>query len=191
MIRDIFSVGISIFELKNLNNNEIAEYAKAKTEKNQVYVSSNGDEYVGKENKDILTNIIFKSLNEVVLEKMNEYYSSIYNNNFRIKLDEAWLNVGGDKYITVPHSHNNSIISAVYYPQSTEGEIIFLNPGISMTNNQNVNMIDTHNKYTSEYYTFQARTGHLIIFNSMLQHMVRCKTNERISIAYNGITEKV
>ena len=180
MIRDIFSVGISIFELTNLNNNEITEYAKTKLEKNQA-----------KENKDILTNIIFKSLNEVVLEKMNEYYSSIYNDNFKIKLYEAWSNKGGDKYTTVPHSHNNSIISAVYYPQSTEGEIIFLNPGVSMTNNQSVDMIDTQNKYTSEYYTFPARTGHLIIFNSMLQHMVRCKTNERISIAYNGITEKV
>ena len=60
-----------------------------------------------------------------------------------------------------------------------------------MTNNQSVDMIDTHNKYTSEYYSFPARTGHLIIFNSMLQHMVRCKTDERISIAYNGITERV
>jgi len=191
MIRDIFSVGISIFELRNLNNNEITEYAKTKLEKNQTYVSSNGDKHVGKENKDILSNVIFKSLNEVVLEKMNEYYSSIYNDNFKIKLDEAWSNKGGDKYTTVPHSHNNSIISAVYYPQSTEGEIIFLNPGVSMTNNQNVNMIDTHNKYTSEYYSFPARTGNLIIFNSILQHMVRCKTDERISIAYNGITEKV
>ena len=122
---------------------------------------------------------------------MNEYYSSIYNNNFRIKLKEAWSNKGGDKYTSIPHSHNNSIISAVYYPQSTEGEIIFLNPGVSMTNNQSVDMINTHNKYTSEYYSFPTRTGHLIIFNSMLQHMVRCKTNERISIAYNGITEKV
>ncbi len=76
MIRDIFSVGISIFELTNLNNNEIAEYAKTKLEKNQ-----------SKENKDILTNNIFKSLNKVVLEKMNEYYSSIYNDNFKIKLN--------------------------------------------------------------------------------------------------------
>ena len=191
MIRDIFSVGISIFELRNINNREIAEYAKTKSEKNQTYVSSNGDKHVGKENKDILSNVIFKSLNEVVLEKMNEYYSSIYNDNFKIKLDEAWSNKGGDRYTTVPHSHNNSIISAVYYPQSTEGEILFLNPGVSMTNNQNDDMIDTHNKYTSEYYIFPARTGHLIIFNSILQHMVRCKTNERISIAYNGITEKV
>jgi len=77
MIRDIFSVGISIFELRNINNNEITEYAKTKLEKNQTYVSSNGDKHVGKENKDILSNVIFKSLNEVVLEKMNEYYSSI------------------------------------------------------------------------------------------------------------------
>ena len=180
MITDIFSVGISMFELKNINNREIAKYAKAKSEKNQA-----------KENKDILSNIIFKSLNEVVLKKMNEYYSSIYNGNYKIKIHEAWSNKGDDKYITIPHSHNNSIISAVYYPHSTEGEIVFLNPGIALTNNQKMSMIDTHNKYTSEHYCFPARTGHLIIFNSMLQHMVRCKTDERISIAYNGITEKV
>jgi uncharacterized protein (TIGR02466 family) len=180
MITDIFSVGISIFELRNINNNEIAEYAKTKSEK-----------HLKKENKDILSNIIFKGLNEVVLKKMNEYYSSIYNGNYKIKIHEAWSNKGDDTYITIPHSHNGSTISSVYYPHSTEGEIVFLNPGITMTNNQSIEMVDTHNKYTSEYYTFPARTGHLIIFNSMLQHMVRCKTDERISIAYNGITEGV
>jgi len=180
MITDIFSVSISTFELKNINNNEIAEYARAKKEKNRI-----------KENKDILSNAIFKNLNDVVIEKMNEYYSSMYNGNYRIKLDEAWSNKGDDKNITIPHSHNGSIISAVYYPYSTEGEIIFLNPGIAVTNSQKPSMIDTFNKYTSEHYCFPTRTGHLIIFNSMLQHMVRCKTDERISIAYNGITERV
>ena len=180
MITDIFSVGISIFELKNINNKEIVEYVRTISNKNQF-----------KENKDILSNAIFKNLNDVVSLKSNEYYSSIYNDNYRIKLNEAWSNKGDDKYITIPHSHNGSTISSVYYPQSDEGEIVFLNPGIAMTNNQNIDMIDTHNKYTSEYYSFPARTGHLIIFNSMLQHMVRCKTEERISIAYNGITEKV
>ena len=55
---------------KNINNDEIVEYARAKKEKNQT-----------KEKKDILSNAIFKNLNDVVTEKMNEYYDSLKNDN--------------------------------------------------------------------------------------------------------------
>lgn len=175
MIQNIFSIGISIFELKNINNSDIVEYAKSTTKVNQF-----------KENKDILTNSLFKDLNSVVEERMNEYCKSIYNDRHDIKLFEAWSNIGNDKLISIPHTHNDSFVSAVYYPYSTEGEIIFLNPAVSTLSNQKNGMIDIHNEYTSEYYTFPARTGHLIIFNSMLQHMVRCDSNDRVSIAFNG-----
>lgn len=176
MIQNIFSIGISIFELKNINNSDIVDYAKSTTKVNEF-----------KENKDILVNSLFKDLNCVVEERMNEYCKSIYNDKHEIKLFEAWSNIGNDKLITIPHTHNESFLSAVYYPQSTDGEIIFLNPSVAMVSKHKNSMIDNHNEYTSEYYSFPARTGHLIIFNSMLQHMVRCNNSDRVSIAYNGI----
>lgn len=174
-IQPIFSAGISIFKLENIDNALIIDYAKQTSRKNKF-----------KENKDILTNNIFEKLNYIVKDKMNEYFSTIYNSKYDIVLSSAWSNIGGDKLITIPHIHNESFISAVYYPYSIEGEIIFLNPMTTLISKQMGDMIDTHNEYTSEYYSFPARTGHLIVFNSMLQHMVRCSSNERVSIAYNG-----
>lgn len=178
---DIFSISISIFELRNINNDEIVKYAKAKTIR-----------HYNKETQDILSNDIFKDLNIIVEQRMNEYYSSIYNKKYRIKLQKSWANVSDDDKITIPHTHCGSILSAVYYPYAEEGEIIFLNPSV-ITDYQPLNdHIDIHNKYSSEYFVFPARTGHLVIFPSILQHMVRCKTDgDRISIAYNGELEKI
>jgi len=175
MIQNVFSIGISVFELKNIDNSKIISYVKNTSKKNQV-----------KENKNILSDVLFTDLNCIVEKKMNEYFKTIYNDVYKIKLFEVWSNIGNDELITIPHIHNDSFISAVYYPYSTEGEIIFLNPAISIISKQKNSMINNHNEYTSEYYSFPARTGHLIIFNSMLQHMVRCSNNDRISIAYNG-----
>jgi uncharacterized protein (TIGR02466 family) len=175
VIQNIFSISIGLFELKDVNNSEMITYANQTSNKNNY-----------KENKDILKNKIFKKLNDIVEEKMNEYFATMYSKEYEIFADEAWSNVGDDKFINVPHIHNNSFISAVYYPLSTEGEIIFLNPAIAMVSKHQDNMINKHNEYTSSYFYYKVKTGDLLIFNSMLQHMVKCKNEERVSIAYNG-----
>lgn len=176
MIQDIFSVGISSYNLHNIDNYKLVEYAKKTSNKNKF-----------KETEDILSNDLFIKLNNIVKEKMNEYYSSIYNGNHKIKLFKAWSNLSDDNYITIPHTHNESIVSAVYYPHSVEGEIIFLNPAMSVLSLQKKWMVDNYNKYTSEYFSVEVKTGNLIVFNSMLCHMVKCKDKNRVSIAYEGV----
>lgn len=176
MLHDIFSVGVSYYNLHKIDNEKIVEYAKK---------TSNKDN--NKEDKDILSNAIFKTLNSVVKEKMEEFYKATFKSSHEIKLFQAWSNVGDDKYITIPHTHNDAIVSAVYYPYSVEGEIIFLNPaGNSLLSQQKDWMIGEWNKYTNEFFSVQAKTGNLVVFNSMLQHMVRCSDPNRVSIAYNG-----
>jgi len=177
MIYDIFSIGICVFNLENsLNNKDMVKYARKTSKVNQ-----------NKEDKDILSNNIFGHLNHIVKEKMEEYCKSTFNKDHKIDLFQAWSNLGDDKYITIPHTHNDAIVSAVYYPYAVDGEIIFLNPGGTSTLSQNKAwMIGEYNKYTYEYFSVEARTGTLVVFNSMLQHMVRCKDPNRVSIAYNG-----
>jgi uncharacterized protein (TIGR02466 family) len=174
----IFSTGISMYKLDNINNAELKDY-----------VLKNPNVNKPKKNiKDILNNVLFTKLNKFIKQKMNDHYHEIYNDRYNIELSEAWSNYGNDDSITIPHIHAATFLSAVYYPQAEDGEILFLNPMTGLLSKQRRNMIDQHNPYTSEYYSVAARTGDLIIFSSMLMHFIRCpQQSNRISIAYNGI----
>ena len=176
MFLDIFSVGISLHNIQEIDNQKLIKF---------VQKTSNKDGY--KNDKDILSNPLFEDLNNAAQKKMEEFYRKTFQSNLKIELSQAWSNIADDKYITIPHTHNDAIVSAVYYPYCEEGEIIFLNPaGTSLISQQKDWMIGEWNKYTNESFTVKVKTGHLIVFNSMLQHMVRCKDPERVSIAYNG-----
>ena len=175
IIRPIFSVGISTFGLTDIDNEPLVEYSKKTTHRNKV-----------KEKKDILSNPIFADLNKFIEDRMNDYYAGIYKEEpSRIKLTEAWSNVGTDELITMPHSHP-SFVSAVYYPHATEGDIVFFNPAYSVIASTCARSSNKVTSYNSEFFSFPSRTGNLIVFPSKLLHMAQCSGNERISIAYNG-----
>ena len=175
-IKPIFATGISVYNLKNVNNSEIVNYIKNKNQINKP-----------KDIYDILSNPIFKNLNDIIEQKMNDYYHEIYNKKYNIKLVEAWGNFGNDDIITNPHLHTTSLLSAVYYPHAEDGFLNFINPMTGLLAKQNVDMIDNHSPYTSELFSYPSITGSLIVFNSMLMHFVKCKNNtERVSLAYNG-----
>lgn len=176
MITPIFSTGISIYNLEGVNNSEIVEYVKANSNFNKL-----------KDIKTILTEPVFKTLNNIVEEKINEHYHQMYNNKYDVVLVEGWGNLNNDVSITVPHIHTTGIISAVYYPHAVDGDLTLLNPMVGLLSNQKFDMIDEYNPYTSEYISVPSETNRLVIFNSVLSHFARCKTkSDRISIAYNA-----
>ena len=177
LITPIFASGISVHHLDYDNNSEIVKYIKSnKNQRNNLY--------------EIISNPIFKKLNNAVKQKMNEHFHEIYNKRFNIKLDQAWGNYGDNGIITMPHTHTTSFLSAVYYPYAEDGFLTFINPTVSLLAGQSREMIDSHNIYCSEIYSQPSITGSLIIFNSMLMHYVRCEKNtERCSLAYNGIID--
>ena len=180
MITPIFSTGISIYNLEGVNNSKIVEYVKANSNFNKP-----------KDIKTILTEPVFKTLNNIVEEKINEHYHQMYNNKYNVVLVEGWGNLNNDVSITMPHIHTTSIISAVYYPYAKDGNLTFLNPMVGLLSNQKVDMIDEYNPYTSEHISVPSETNRLVIFNSVLSHFARCKTkSDRISIAYNAGIKK-
>jgi len=181
MIRPIFSTGISVHTLKNVNNSEIVEYVKTNNNFNKP-----------KDIYKILSEPIFKNLNNIIEHKINEHYHETYNNKFKAVLLEAWGNSGNDSIITMPHIHTTGFISAVYYPHATEGYLTFLNPMVGLLSKQDINMIDEHSPYTSECFSYPSKTGALIIFNSLLMHFVRCESNnDRVSLAYNATVKEL
>jgi uncharacterized protein (TIGR02466 family) len=174
-IKNIFSTGILIFNVSGLDNKNIINYSEKNSLKNK-----------NKDSKNILKEPLFEELNNIVLDKMNEYYYQNYSENFNVFLKEAWANVNNDELITFPHNHKECFLSAVYYASSTDGQIVFLNPMQSLLNRQSNDMINEYNEYNSEYFRLNVKTGDMIIFNSMLYHFIIPSKEKRISIAYNG-----
>lgn len=175
-IKNIFSAGISIHVLNEINNNDIIKYA----EKNNNFKTK-------KDIKNILKNKIFGKLNNIVKRKMQDYYEIIYSKKYNIKLDSGWTNVDNEEFISIPHVHTEGFLSAVYYPLSTDGKLVFLNPMVALLSKQSSDIIENYNEFNSEYYQIDVRTNYLIIFNSMLQHHIMYSKQKRISVAYNGI----
>ena len=180
MIENIFSTGITKANLSGFDNKPFVEYAE-----------NNSLQNANKDVTSILNDSKFNVLNGTVLDLMTEFYNKIYSDvKYRIYLKEAWTNVNNDKLITFPHNHKECLLSAVYYPLSTDGEIVFLNPMQSLLARQNNDMVKDYNQYNSEYYRFKVSTGDLVIFNSMLYHFITPSESKRISIAYNGDIKK-
>ena len=178
-IQHIFSAGITICFLKNIDNESIIKYAEKTTVKNNK-----------KNIEDILKNNIFYDLNNIVQSKMQKYFETIYSKKYNIILSAAWANVDNDDFITIPHVHTDGVISAVYYPLSTDGKLVFLNPMLGLLSKQSVDIIEKYNEFNSEHFEIPVKTGYLIIFNSMLQHHILYSKQKRISIAYNGVFKK-
>ena len=175
ILKNIFSTGILRFNVSGLDNKNIITYS----EKNSL-INKN------KDSKSILKEPLFKELNNIILDKMNEYFYQNYNSKFNIFLKEAWCNVNNDSLITFPHNHKECFVSAVYYALSEDGQIVFLNPMQSLLSRQSNDIIDEYNEYNSEYHRLEVKTGDIIIFNSMLYHFIVPSKQKRISIAYNG-----
>jgi len=175
-IKNIFSAGISIHVLNEINNKDIIKYA----EKNNNFK-------IKKDIKNILKNKVFEKLNNIVKNKMQDYFSNIYSKKYNIKLDSGWTNVDNEEFISIPHIHTEGFLSAVYYPLSTDGKLVFLNPMVALLSKQSSNIIENYNEFNSEYYQIDVKTNYLVIFNSMLQHHIMYSKQKRISVAYNGI----
>jgi len=175
-IKPLFSTSIGIFKIKDIDNLKLIDYAKKNTKVNQI-----------KEIKDIISNPLFKDLNSIVWLKMKEYINEYCKKTCNIELIRAWTNIGSDKYIVTPHQHKASSISAVYYPSASNGQLVLMNPMTPLMVHLASDMVGKWNEYTREYYTHPTKTGDLVIFNSQLQHYVTGGSNDRISIAYDGI----
>lgn len=170
-IENVFSIGISVFNVQNLNDNELLKHCKEKYN-NIKYKNFDGE--------------ILKQLKIVFLNEGENYIKKILgtDKSINLKIDKIWGNVYLDESISVPHNHRMSLVSAVYY--LTEGNLAFLNPyqaTLAHVCNQD---IDKYNQYNSDIFYFDMIPGDMIIFNSHLQHYAfdkNKKNTDRISIA--------
>ena len=173
-LKNMFSVGASIFKVLGLNEEEIKYFCKKR--------------YTNDKIKNKMTNFDDESLNQLKKVFLNEGANHVKqllgtDKQIKLKIDKIWGNVNFTESITVPHNHRVSLISAVFY--LTKGKLVFLNPYTTALAHVYKDDIEKYNEHNSDIWTCEMEPGDMIIFNSHMYHYAcdEKNDNERISIA--------
>ena len=173
------------FTINDFNN----EYIKNKVlEREQKGLGFRFDPIQGggwQSNKDLLDND-FSFFKQSLLIGVNEILSQIYVDNASVKMINSWANISRKGEYTMPHIHEESSWSCVYYVTPTEdANLYFKDPRL-------LEYMDKSHHYLKQPYANMIRkrpfnAGEAILFPSWLEHGVGPNTsdNARISIACN------
>ena len=175
-MRKMFSVGVSVFKLQGLNNEQLKKHVKENY--NIPAKAENFDD-------DVL-----KELKNIFLDKGQNYVRELFgaDKNIELKIDKIWGNTHIDQSIGIPHNHRSSLISAVYY--LTDGKLSFLNPYQLLLSHVHKEDIENFNEFNCDLQTCHMKEGTMVIFNSGLQHYAHFdgeNKHERLSIACDMI----
>ena len=126
------------------------------------------------------------------IEKQANNFAKEIEINQSLKLSNLWININGYKDFNLRHTHENSIISGVFYVKVPDksSKITFYNPAFKlMMREWNVNL--KHNHYTSSVWSIPPQKGKLLLFPSWLEHEVSPNLSQesRISISFNIVGE--
>ena len=177
-IKRMFSVGVSLFNVKNLNNDELKAHIHKKYKVPAKHENFDSD--------------ILNDLKGAFISEGQNYVKELLGTekNINLKIDKIWGNTHIDQSIGVPHNHRSSLISAVYY--LTDGQLSFLNPYQLLLSHVHKDDIENFNEFNCDLQTCHMEEGTMVIFNSGLQHYAHFdggNKHERMSIACDMIKE--
>ena len=140
-------------------------------------------------NKDLL-DYEFSFLKKSLLVGANEILSKIYIDDASIKMINSWANISRKGQCTMPHIHEESNWSCVYYVTPTEDANLYLKDPRLLEH------MDKSHHFLKQPYANTIRKrpfneGEAILFPSWLEHGVSAGTKDaiRISIACNFLIE--
>jgi uncharacterized protein (TIGR02466 family) len=139
------------------------------------------------DNRKILKSVEMTEIREFIEDAMLDYFKSVYAPKFDVTpyITQSWANFTEPGQYHHKHSHSNSIISGVFYPQADRAtdKIYFYKEGYETIKLP----AGEYNPYNSESWWYETGAGDLIIFPSNLPHMVQTKQGDgtRISISFN------
>ena len=182
IINGIFPTPIYMSKLdRKLTKKELSFVDKSKLDhyKNEGNITSN-DNF-------ILNQKVFESLKEDLYLRVQDYFNKVISPANKIKpyITQSWLNYTETNQYHHKHSHQNSLLSGVFYINCHKeyDKIKFFNDKHSTIKLE----VKDWNLYNSETWWFPVKTGDIILFPSSLNHMVETKEgdNTRISLAFN------
>lgn len=182
---------VSIYTVEQLcsatENTQLVEYALEISK----HVANGGEDWYGNTYNthgtyELTKDLRFRPLLNIITMHVHEY-AKAHNSFANYKIRGSWLNISKQSDFQEFHTHNDSIISAVYYLSAPPGSgaLVFEDPKEpDMYSLQN---IKEKNNLSFTRIKYEAIEGKLIIFRSYLRHMVEPNKNTepRISIALN------
>jgi uncharacterized protein (TIGR02466 family) len=162
--------------------------------------------YIHKELQDIGPNVgnkvssntfVLKSeelseLHSFCLDALNEFTTTVYGQPLNLRITQSWLNLTESGQFHHLHSHPNSVISGVYYVQTSKSDRIeFARPeGTGLYDIVIPN--DSWNIWNSKTWWMPTPQGSLVLFKSTLKHHVPpvISADSRISLSFNTFFSK-
>lgn len=146
------------------------------------------------ENKYILYQDAFKELEIMISARLAEYTKHVLSFEYPHQFTQSWVNQNPPGKSHHRHSHDNSIVSGVFYIDLPEGKdsIVFHKPRATNTYTMTPKMDPfgaAANFYAYDWYQVTVETFDLIMFPSYLEHSVpqNDKTTDRWSLAFNSV----
>ena len=184
----VFPTTIGKFKLdRNISDDEMSV---AYEEEKESHINA-GDNFIGK-NSYILESPKLKNLKEFLVKSLNEFFYKLHgahDESVSLYITQSWFSYTKQNQSHHRHSHENSIISGVFYFNAD----INLDSINMYTKNflqgDHINIPPKEvNIYNRECVTLPAETGTLYLFNSKIPHDVSPTHNDntRISLAFNS-----
>ncbi len=139
------------------------------------------------DNRTILKAPELTSVRDFIEDAVLEYFKTVHapDGDVNLYITQSWANYTERGQYHHKHTHPNSFVSGVFYPQADRSfdKIYFFKEGydrIKLTT-------EKYNIWNSESWWFEVGAGDLILFPSNLTHMVTTKEGDqtRVSIAFN------
>ena len=186
-IQPIFPTPVGFLQMDKALNKKILEFIKIKQLKfikNPAGNSISSDVY-------ILDNDELSDIKKVLTDSVNEYFKEIVNpdKDMKLYITNSWINVSKNGESHHAHKHPNSIVSAILYIDTCEGDTIsFIKEHQDLFGNFKYTGTHATMWYSAECFG-SVVVNTLIMFPSTLPHQVNPRPNTctgtRISLAFN------
>jgi len=136
----------------------------------------------------VLNSEVLQDLKSFFDKSLQNYLNVVYNpsTDCSLKITQSWCNYTENQQGHHIHSHQNSIVSGVFYVQTCENDKIRFFTHSSHLNGMRVNP-EEYNIFNSYSWWLPSKQCTLILFPSNLQHGVNIihKKESRISLSFN------
>lgn len=152
----------------------------------------NRDKNFSSKNTNVLELDSYKEIKRRIINGLATYVNEVLciKDKHEFYITQSWLNVNPPETSHHRHNHSNSIISGVYYIDTTDDSTItFLSQNTSnITNNPTLTLdVNNYNLANSSSWQVPVTNNDIIYFPSTTLHEVspNTSTKNRISLAFN------
>jgi len=181
-----------VYKTEILFNEKEQYFLKNKLDKIN-YLKYDSDNGYSTKQKNILNISSLFNIKRQINDHVNKYvFETLCLNKIDLYITSSWINLHQKGNYAQPHIHQNSIFSGVLYlevPNENCGQITFHFPFQlpTFTSNTIYPGVKNRNIYNSHSWSFNPKSGDLLIFPSHLMHDVGINQSDqnRYSLSFN------